>query len=98
MSRLADVVLSHRLIVFVTWLLIAVAGAATTSRTVDALSYEFGLPGQPAYETNTDIQRTFGGGGINDPLVLYAPAGGDDVAGLGRAAERIAEAAPGRGW
>ncbi|MFY0408428.1 MMPL family transporter [Solicola sp. PLA-1-18] len=102
MSRLADAVLSHRLLVVLVWLVIAGAGAATTTRTVDALSYDFGLPGQPAYEANTDIQRQFGGGGLVDPVVLTvrAPAGtdlssGEGAAAFAQVAEQVAASAPG---
>ncbi|MDO9378369.1 MAG: MMPL family transporter [Nocardioidaceae bacterium] len=102
MSRLADLVLSHRLVVVVVWLLVAVAGAATATRTVDALSYDFGLPGQPAYEANVDIQRELGGGGLVDPVVLTvrAPAGtdlasGDGATAFAETARQVAASAPG---
>ncbi|UYM04608.1 MMPL family transporter [Solicola gregarius] len=95
MSRLADLVMSHRAVVLIVWVMIAVAGAATASRTVDALSYDFGLPGQPAYETNSDIQRMFGGGGLVDPLVLSAPVGEAGRGDFAEAAERVADSVPG---
>jgi RND superfamily putative drug exporter len=100
-ARLIDLVLGHRWVVVLFWLVVAGAGAATAGRTVDGLSYEFGLPGQPAYEANTDIVRTYGGGGLDDPLVLTAaaPDGVDLRSGRGldafdEAVRRVAEAAP----
>ncbi len=39
------------------------------ARSSARLSPEFSLPGQPAYEANTAILRTFGSGGDNPPLV-----------------------------
>lgn len=57
-------VLRHKLLVVVAWLVIAGAGAVTAPATVDSLSYDFSLPGQPAYETNTEIVERFGGGAV----------------------------------
>lgn len=102
MHRLAEFVLSHRLAVVLFWVVVAGAGAATAGKTVDSLSYEFGLPGEPAYEANVQIQRQFGGGGLLDPLLLTAQAPPDtdfrSAAGqqaFTTAAEQIAAAAPG---
>ncbi|MEP7090579.1 MAG: hypothetical protein ABI776_10780, partial [Nocardioidaceae bacterium] len=102
MARLIDLVLSHRWLVVLLWVVVAGSGAATAGRTVDGLSYSFGLPGQPAYETNIAIQQKYGGGGIEDPLVLtaQAPQGTTLGSGGGRAvfdaaARRVAAAAPG---
>ena len=78
MTRLSQWVLRHRLLVALAWLAIAVAGGVNAGRTVDRLTYEFALPGQPAYETNQLIHERFGGGGDVDPLLLVAQ--GDDAA------------------
>ncbi|PCC26568.1 multidrug RND transporter [Glutamicibacter sp. BW78] len=101
MKRLVDFVLSHSVVVVVVWLLVATAGGATAGRTIDALSYDFGLPAQPAYETNMEIRDAFGSGGVNDPLLLTAAAPeGQLSTAAGRkrfseAAEKIAAGAPG---
>lgn len=101
MFRLTSFVLAHRALVVVVWLLIAVAGGATAPRTVDALSYDFGLPGQPAYETNTEIHDLFNSGGVDDPLVLTAASPDGALATpagqkrFSEAATAIASAAPG---
>lgn len=101
MFRLTSFVLSHRALVVVVWVLIAVAGGATAPRTVDALSYDFGLPGQPAYETNTEIHDLFDSGGVDDPLVLTAASPDGALATpagqkrFSEAATAIAGAAPG---
>ncbi|MDV6262567.1 MMPL family transporter [Rhodococcoides yunnanense] len=89
MKRLTDVVLRHRVLVALAWLVVAVAGGATASTTVERLSFEFALPGQDAYETNTGIVEQFGGGGLTDPLLLVVSGDGaveraDDVAGAAR--------------
>ncbi|MGH8919397.1 MAG: MMPL family transporter, partial [Actinomycetes bacterium] len=63
-------VLRYRIVVVLFWVGLAGVGGALASRTVDALSYDFALPGQPAYEANQDIVERFGSGGVNDPLLL----------------------------
>lgn len=70
MSSFTDWVLRHRALVAIAWVLVAATGGALAPTTVDRLSYEFSLPGQPAFETNEDIVETFGGGGLTDPLVV----------------------------
>ena len=102
LTRLTDLVLRHRVLVVLLWVVLAGTGAANAGRTVDALTYDFGLPGQPAYEANTAIQETYGGGGLDDPLVLTAeaPTGAgfssdDGLAAFDRAALEVARAAPG---
>ncbi len=77
MGRLTSWVLAHGRVVVLLWLAVAVAGGVTAGRTVDRLSYDFALPGQPAFEANTEIQERFGGGGFDDPLLLVAR--GDDA-------------------
>src|SRR5689334_7129965 len=62
MSRLARFVLAHRLWVAVFWLLLLVAGGATSKTTTDRLTVDFSLPGQPGYETEKQIVATYGNG------------------------------------
>lgn len=100
MRRWTAVVLRHRLVTVLAWLVVAVTGGATAPATVDALGYDFGLPGQPAYETNTEIVEQFGGGGRNDPLLLVGTIEGESVRDGNRlarfeaAVDRVASAAP----
>jgi RND superfamily putative drug exporter len=70
MGRLTDVVLRHRRLVLLGWLVLAVAGGALAPRTIDRLGFDFSTPGQPAYETNVDIVDRFGNGGDVDPLLV----------------------------
>jgi RND superfamily putative drug exporter len=70
MSRLTNWVLAHRWWVVVLWVTVAGVGGALAPRAIDRLSYDFSLPGQPAYEANRDITGTFGNGGAVDPLVV----------------------------
>ncbi|MGY1748897.1 MMPL family transporter [Modestobacter sp. SYSU DS0511] len=77
MGRLTDWVLRHRRLVVLGWLAVAVVGGVLAPRTIDRLGFDFSTPGQPAYETNVDIQQRFGNGGGTDPLlvVVTAPEG-----------------------
>ena len=76
MRRLTEWVLAHRGLVALAWLVVAVTGGGLASTTVDRLSYEFALPGQPAYEANVEITETFGGGGTEDPLAVVVSGDG----------------------
>ncbi|MBB5835778.1 MMPL family transporter [Kribbella italica] len=51
---------------------LAVVGGVLAPTTIDRLSYDFGLPGQPAYETNERILAEFDNGGVIDPLAVVA--------------------------
>ncbi|MGX6606461.1 MMPL family transporter [Micromonosporaceae bacterium Da 78-11] len=72
MRRWTTWMLRRRALVIVAWVFIAAAGGVLAPRTVEALRYEFALPGQPAYEANQRITAATGGGGAIDPLVLVA--------------------------
>ena len=97
MTALTDWVLRHRRWVALAWLLITAAGALAAPRAVDRLSYDFALPGQPAYEANVEIAERFGGGGVDDPLLLVVQ-GGDARTAVGDVAGRPRRPYPGPGW
>jgi len=69
MARVARWSITHRWIVVAGWVLLAVVGGLAAARSGSRLSFTFDLPGQPAYETNTAIARTFGSGGDEPPLI-----------------------------
>jgi RND superfamily putative drug exporter len=87
-------VLDHRIAVALTWLLVALAGGVMAPTTVDRLSYEFALPGQPAYEANAQIVADYGNGGSNNPLLLVT-RGDDAAAAAVRVAAQAQRAVPG---
>ena len=89
MTRVTDWVLAHRRTTVVFWLLVAIAGGALASTTVGRLTYDFDLPGQPAFETNSRIVQEFGNGGLNDPLLVVAR--GNDAARTSVDAARTVE-------
>jgi RND superfamily putative drug exporter len=64
--------LSHRRTVLVTWLVLFLAGGFAAATVGSRLTFQFNLPGQPAYITNQHIIERFGNGGDNAPLILVA--------------------------
>ncbi|NJP47340.1 MMPL family transporter [Streptomyces sp. PRB2-1] len=78
MERMTRWVLAHRWQVVLVWVVLALAGGATASGTVDKLSYESKLPGRHSQQANDDLNRQFATtGGKNAPLLLTVtlPAG-----------------------
>lgn len=68
---------THRWIVVVGWIALAVIGGVLTGKSSDRYTFSFDLPGQAAFETNSAIVHQYGSGGDNPPLVVVAqvPAG-----------------------
>jgi putative drug exporter of the RND superfamily len=62
--------IAHRWIVIIGWVVLAVAGGVLAGKSSSRLSFAFDLPGQPAFETNTSIVKTFGSGGDVPPIVV----------------------------
>jgi RND superfamily putative drug exporter len=69
MVRLAEFVLRHRRLVMVFWLLMFVVGGVAAGQTSKRLVVDFSLPGQPGYETETQLLATFHNGGSNPPTI-----------------------------
>src|SRR6266508_981223 len=92
MDGWSRLVLGHRRLVGLVWLVVLVPAALATSKVAGRLSQEFALPGRPAYEANQRLVRAYGNGGYQLPLVpvIGLPRGvtvDDPAAGraLGRA-------------
>ncbi|WP_432496574.1 MMPL family transporter [Kineococcus gypseus] len=75
MHRLARLVVARRWWVLAAWVLLTAFGAFAAPRAVDALTYDFGLPGQPGYEANREVVERFGSGGDVAPLLLVVGDG-----------------------
>ncbi len=77
LGRLAALVLRHRRIVIVGWLVLLLTGGMAAGQVSKRLSFDFSLPGQPGYETASRIIHTYGNGGDQPPaiLVVTVPAG-----------------------
>lgn len=75
MTRFAQCVLRHRLLVSFTWLVLFLAGGAGAGAGALAgrLSLDFSLPGQPGYETEQKIIDAFGAS-ASSPTILTVSA------------------------
>jgi len=62
MVGLAHLVLRHKALVALFWVAMMVGGGATSGTTVDRLSFDFSLPGQPGFETEKKLLETYGNG------------------------------------
>ena len=73
MTRLTDLVLRHRRLTVLAWLVVAALGALTAATTTSRMTSSFAMPGAAA-ATNARIEAEHGSGG-QDPLVpvLTAP-------------------------
>jgi RND superfamily putative drug exporter len=87
LRRLVVWTLRHRRLVVVAWLVLTVAGFASSGPVSNALSKQFTVPGKQSYRANNEVRRLFGVVGNVAPIVVVAtvPAG-----------ERV-DAAPARG-
>ena len=76
MQVLTRLVLRHKALVALTWLLIAVAGVMTVSGTTHRMTNDFSMPGQ-AFKVDSQIVTQYGNGGSQAPYVpvLTVPAG-----------------------
>src|SRR5258705_338791 len=77
MTRLTALVLRHRLLVVVFWLVVAVAGGLTVGTTTGRLSQSFAAPGSPAQNAADRIAAAYHVDTTTDPdvVVVTAPAG-----------------------
>jgi RND superfamily putative drug exporter len=80
--------LNHKLVVVALWLVFAVAGAYASLGVGNKLTKGLPIPGQPAYEANLKMLRTFGIDGHQQPTiaVLHLPAALSMHAAAGQAA------------
>src|ERR1700731_2912091 len=75
-------IIRHRRRVFLVWLILFGAGGYAASKLTPRLSYDFSLPGQPAYQVGSQIQHIFSNGGNTTPTVLVVTVpNGQSVAG-----------------
>jgi RND superfamily putative drug exporter len=98
MSTLTRWVLNHKRTVVGLWLVVTVVAFAAMKPAGDALSQEFPLPGQEAYEVNRQIVDRYGSGGDVAPLVpvVTASAGQTvDAKQFAAALDRVEQAVPG---
>jgi RND superfamily putative drug exporter len=77
MRRIAELVLRHRRLVIVGWVILIIAGGVSAGLANKRLKVDFSLPGQPGTDAANRIVQQFGNGGFTDPTLLSitAPAG-----------------------
>ncbi len=98
--RLARLVLAHRRLILLLWVLLLPAGIYGASHVSKRLKLDFSLPGQPGYETAKKITHLYGNGGDTNPAVVLVslPAGQvvtREQSGLKAAFDRARAAVPG---
>ncbi|MDP1849866.1 MAG: anti-sigma factor antagonist [Solirubrobacteraceae bacterium] len=69
MNVLTRFVLAHRRLVAGCWLVVAIAAFAALTPAGNALSDQFSLPGEEAFETNRELDEIYGNGGDIAPIV-----------------------------
>jgi RND superfamily putative drug exporter len=69
MRRLGEMVLRHRLLIVVAWVVIAVAGGAVASTVTNRMTVNFSLPGQPGDTAANKIIAAFHNGGNTSPIL-----------------------------
>jgi putative drug exporter of the RND superfamily len=76
-ESLTRVVLRHRLLVVLGWLVLMVAGGIVAGPVTDRLTFDFSLPGQPGYEAEQELIATFGTSTADTLVpVITVPEGG----------------------
>src|SRR5437588_238760 len=88
MTSITRRALFHRRLVALVWIALTIAGGLTASSTAGRLTKSFATPGNPGYDTNLRIMKTFGVDGNEQPTiaVLQLPAGRSMQTAAGRAA------------
>ncbi|GAB6903666.1 MMPL family transporter [Kineosporia succinea] len=96
MTTLSRLVIARRWWVVGLWVALTAFGAFAAPKATERLTFDFGLPGQPAYETNVDILEAFGSGGNGAPVLLVVGDGTRELPDqtAGAVAETVARAAP----
>ena len=77
MRRIGELVLHHRKLVVLVWLVLFVVGAFSAAQATKRLVIDFSMPGQPGTAAAKQIIKEFGNGGNTTPylLTVTAPAG-----------------------
>jgi len=79
-ERLARLVMHHRRIVSVFWLLLFVVGAASASQLSSRLTLDFSLPGQPGDTAEQQLIETYGASSFDTHVAVLTVPDGQSVA------------------
>ncbi|HVT21520.1 MAG TPA: MMPL family transporter [Mycobacteriales bacterium] len=69
MRRLTGLVLRHKLVVVLGWVLLAGAGAATATHTINRFTDSYAMPGLASQQADQRVLRAYGNGGQQEPIV-----------------------------
>jgi RND superfamily putative drug exporter len=72
--RIGEIVLRHRKLVVLVWLVLFVAGGIAAGTVSKRLKVDFSLPNQPGTQTAAAIERQFGNGGFTTPFLITVTA------------------------
>jgi RND superfamily putative drug exporter len=72
--RIGRFVLRHRRLVALAWLVVFIAGAASVSTTINRLTFDFSLPGQPGHDTSLKIIAAYHMDTEQPPYLLVVSA------------------------
>ncbi len=75
MNGLTALVLRHRRLVMLAWLIVALVGAATLGSTTKRLSTQFKMPGEPSFVADSKILHLYHTMGSPTVVTVTAPAG-----------------------
>ena len=81
MERFGELVLRHRRIVSLIWLVLLVGGGAAAGGLSDRLSFDFSLPGQPGYQAEQRLISTYGTSSQDTLVPVVTVPEGQTVAG-----------------
>jgi RND superfamily putative drug exporter len=70
MRRIAELVLRHRRLVIIGWVVLFVVGGIASGAVSKRLTVDFSLPSEPGTKTAKQIEAQFGNGGFNQPFLL----------------------------
>jgi RND superfamily putative drug exporter len=70
MRRIAELVLRHRKLVIIGWVVLFLAGGTAAGQVSKRLTVDFSLPSEPGTKTAKQIEAQFGNGGFNQPFIL----------------------------
>jgi RND superfamily putative drug exporter len=99
MSTFVRFVLRHGRLVALAWLVVFLVGGATAGQLSQRLSLDFSLPGQPGYEAEKELERTYGTNSYSPFIPVVTVPQGRLVAGekarVGEVYEAIRQEVPG---
>ena len=70
MRRIAELVLRHRRLILIGWVVLFIAGGIASGSVSKRLKVDFSLPSEPGTKTAKQIESQFGNGGFTTPFLL----------------------------